>query len=132
MKIKLDSKDVLEITRAIKGGWLDMGKVEAFKHLLKAYNPPKAITDKELNYYLDSLNKGCGYTPTSLVDINQKMFNELPAEVLEEWRDQIADGSIYREVVKSAYLGMIAINGLGGTYADKEPDYSFIESDVNF
>ena len=44
MRIKLSSVDILEITKALKGGWLDMDKVTGLKTLLDGYNPPKQIT----------------------------------------------------------------------------------------
>lgn len=58
MKVKVDSKDVLEIAKALKCGWLDLNKIEMFKNLLDGYNPPKTIKKKELDYYLDCLYKG--------------------------------------------------------------------------
>ena len=47
----MNSKDVLEIAKALKCGWLDMGKIESFQSLLDGYNPPKEIKPDELNYY---------------------------------------------------------------------------------
>ena len=54
MRIKLSSVDILEITKALKGGWLDMDKVTSFKTLLDGYNPPKQITQRQMHYYLNS------------------------------------------------------------------------------
>lgn len=39
----------------------------------------------------------------------------------------IEDNSLYKRMVKDAFLGMVAIKALGGTFADIEPDFSFTE-----
>jgi hypothetical protein len=96
MKVKLSSKDVLEIAKALKCGWLDMGKITSFQSLLDGYNPPKEIRRDELNYYLDCLHKGWGYTPTSKEQVNETMLQGLDADLLEKWKKRIEDGSVYK------------------------------------
>ncbi|MDD3040199.1 hypothetical protein [Bacteroides sp.] len=125
MKVKVDSKDVLEIAKALKCGWLDMGKIESFKSLLDCYNPHKEIKRDELNYYLDCLYKGWGYKPTDEGSIKEMMLQGLDGELLEKWRKHIESNSVYKRMVKEAFLGMVAIKALGGTFADIEPDFSF-------
>lgn len=129
MKVKLENKDVLEIAKSLKSGWLDMDKVAVFQRLVKGYNPPKAITKQELNYYLDCLQKGWGYIPTNQKEIEQIMLEGLPDELITEWQDQINDGIIYRTLVKEAFWGMCALRGLGGTYTEIEGDFSFMEQE---
>lgn len=45
--------------------------------------------------------------------------------LLEKWKDRIEDGQVYKRMVKDAFLGMVAVRALGGTFTDKEPDFSF-------
>lgn len=129
MKVKLESKDVAEIAKSLKNGWLDMGKVAVFQRLIKGYNPPKAITKQEIDYYLDCLQKGWGYIPTTQKEIEQTMRESLPDDLKAEWIDQINDGSIYRNLVKEAFLGLCALKGLGGTFTRIEGDFSFMEKE---
>ena len=55
MRIKLSSSEILEIAKALKGGWLDMDKIRGFKSLLDGYNPPKEIGQFQMLYFLDCL-----------------------------------------------------------------------------
>lgn len=129
MKVKLNSKDVLEIAKAMKYGWLDMGKIESFQSLLDCYNPHKEIKRDELSYYLDCLYKGWGYKPTDEGAIKEMMLQGLDDELLEKWQKHIENNSVYRRMVKEAFLGMVAIKALGGTFTDKESDFSFTEEE---
>lgn len=56
------------------------------------------------------------------------MLQGLDGDLLEKWRRQIEDGSIYSRFVKDAFIGLVAIKALGGTFTDKEPDFGFMES----
>ena len=127
MKMKLNSLDVLQIAKALKCGWLDTDKIASFKSLVDGYNPPKEISRKELSYYLDCLYKGWGYEPTEWEQVKEKMLQGLDGDLLEKWKRQIDDGSIYRCMVKEAFIGLVAIKALGGTFTDKEPDFSFTD-----
>lgn len=127
MKIRLNSIDVLQIAKALKCGWLDTDKIDSFKSLVDGYNPPKEIKRDELNYYLECLYKGWGYVPTDKEAIKEKMLQELDKDLLQKWQKSIEDNSLYKRMVKDAFLGMVAIKALGGTFADIEPDFSFTE-----
>lgn len=130
MKIKLSSLDVLQISKALKGGWLDLDKIDTFKSLVEGYNPPKGITDEELSYYLECLHKGYGYIPTPRKEFESQLLPELNNEQLEKWKDGIEDGSIYKQFVKRAFIGLVAVRGLGGTFEDVKPVFSFIEEGI--
>lgn len=127
MKVRLDSKDVLEIAKSLKCGWLDMDKISIFQRLIQGYNPPKLITNKELEFYLDNLQKGWGYTPTDSKQMKATLMQELPDELKEKWGEQIKDGSLYRNLIKEAFWGLVAIKGLGGTFTNQVGDFSFME-----
>ncbi|WP_315352518.1 hypothetical protein [Phocaeicola abscessus] len=127
MKIRLNSIDVLQIAKALKCGWLDTDKIDSFKSLVNGYNPSKEIKRDELNYYLECLYKGWGYVPTDKEAIKEKMLQELDSGLLQKWQKSIEDNSLYKRMVKDAFLGMVAIKALGGTFADIEPDFSFTE-----
>lgn len=129
MKIKVNSKDVLEIAKALKCGWLDTSKIESFKTLLEGYNPHREIKRDELNYYLDCLYKGWGYIPTDRRQIEEMMLQGLDADLLEKWEKHIEDGSVYKRMVKEAFLGMVAIRALGGAFMEIEPDFSFTDEE---
>lgn len=133
MKIKVNSKDVLEIAKALKCGWLDTSKIESFKTLLEGYHPHKEIKRDELNYYLDCLYKGWGYTPTNMEIVNETMLEGLPDELLEKWEKHIESNSVYRRIVKEAFFGLVAVKALGGKFEDLnpdfEPDFSFMEGE---
>ena len=130
MKIKLNNADALEIAKSIKGGWLDMSKVSMFQQLIQGYNPARVVTNAQLEHYLNSLYKGWGYTPTSQEEI-EEMLMQIPDELRDRWADLIQDGTIYREMVKSVFMGLCALQGLGGTFSNKEPDFSFMRKNLN-
>lgn len=127
MVIKLNNIDVLQIAKALKSGWLDLSKIESFKSLIDGYNPPKKITRDEMDYYLDCLYKGWGYVPTDKEQIKTAMLQGLDGELLEKWQDRIEDDSLYRQMIKYAFVGLLAIKGLGGSFEDVEPNFSFTE-----
>ena len=129
MKIRLSSVDVLQIAKALKCGWLDTDKIESFKSLVEGYNPPKEIKKQELSYYLDCLYKGWGYVTTEQKEIQEMMMKDFDCDLLDKWQRQIDDGSIYKRMVKDAFLGIVAIRALGGTFTDKEPDFSFTDDE---
>ena len=107
MKIRLSSVDVLQIAKALKCGWLDTDKIASFRSLVDGYNPPREIKQKELDYYLDCLYKGWGYEPTEWEQVKEKMLQGLDGDLLEKWKRQIEDGSIYRRFVKDAFIGRL-------------------------
>lgn len=129
MKIRLNSIDVLQIATALKCGWLDTDKIDSFKILVDGYNPPKEIKQDELNYYLDCLYEGWGYVPTDQKAIKEKMMKEFNSGLLQKLQKSIEDNSLYKRMVKDAFLGMVAIKALGGTFTDKEPDFSFTDNE---
>lgn len=125
MKVKLSSIDILEISKALKCGWLDMCRVAGFKSLLDGYNPPKEITQRQVDYYCECLYKGLGYTPTDEDTMTRAMLAELPTDLKEEWGESIEDGSLYKKLVRDAFLGMVAMRALGGKYTPNNGDYGF-------
>lgn len=131
MKIKLNNTDVLEIAKALKSGWLDMDKISAFKSLIDGYNPPKKITDRQLNYMVSCLYKGIGYKPNSEA-ATKELCKELPTELQEKWKVGIENGQLYRMFIKEAFMGMIAVKAIGGQFTLKEPDFSFAEKAPDF
>lgn len=126
MRIKLSSVDTLQMAKAIRSGWLDTDKVEALRALADGYNPPRTIGSDEFHYYLDCLYDGWGYEPTDIEAARKAMLDTLEADVLERWRQRIDDCSVYKRMVKEAFIGLVAIRALGGTFIDKEADFSFI------
>lgn len=127
MIIKLNNTDVMQIVKALKSGWLDLSKVDGFKRLIDGYNPPKEITRDELDFYLDCLFKGWGYRPTGKKQIRDAMLQGLDRELLEQWGAAIENGRLYKQLVRYAFLGLLAIKGLGGSFEDVEPNFEFIE-----
>ena len=75
-----------------------------------------------LNYVLP---KQAPTTPEDVLRKEKEMMQGLDGDLLEKWKRQIEDGSIYRRMVKEAFIGLVAIKALGGTFTDKEPDFSF-------
>lgn len=127
MRIKIDSIDVLQIAKALKSGWLDTDRVESLKSLVEGYNPPKMIKRDEFNYYLDCLYKGWGYKPTDVGAVKEVALHGLDGELLEKWQKSIENNALYKMMVKSAFLGLLSIHALGGTFAGVEADFSFME-----
>lgn len=125
--MKLSSIDVLQIAKALKCGWLDTDKIASFRRLVEAYNPPREIKQHELDYYLDCLYKGWGYEPTARKQFIEAMLQGLDGDLLEQWRQSIEDGQVYRRLVKDAFMGLMAVKALGGTFTDKEPDFGFMD-----
>lgn len=126
MKLKIDSVDVLQLAKALKSGWLDTDKVESLKSLVEGYNPPKTVNNQELAYYLDCLYKGWGYKPTDKGTIKEMILQGLDGELLEKWQKSIEDNTVYRMMVKDAFLGLVAVKALGGTFEAVEADFSFM------
>lgn len=129
MMMKLNSVDVLQIAKALKCGWLDTDKIESLKSLVDGYNPPREIKQKKLDFYPDCLYKGWGYKPTEWEQVKEQMLQGLDGDLLEKWKRQIEDGSIYKRFVKDAFIGLMAIKALGGTFTDKEPDFGFADGE---
>lgn len=129
MKIKLDSKEVLEVTKTLKSGYIDISKLKPFSRLLRGYNPHTPVTEKEMKYYLDCLKKGWGYTPSNRADVINSINEIDDVNILSQWEDLMKDGTIYEMLVKDAFFGLVALRGLGGVYEDVEPDFSFIENE---
>lgn len=129
MEIKLSTKDVLELAKAIKSGRLEIDKVERLNSLKENYNPPKKIGDKELEYYLKCLYDGWGYVPIGVREVQEIMLAGLNGEQLEIWKDRIEDCSVYRRLVKDAFFGLMAVKALGGVFTEKEPDFKFMEQE---
>lgn len=117
---------MLQMAKAIKCGWLDTDKIASFQSLVEAYNPPREIKQKELDYYLDCLYKGWGYEPTDRKRFSEAMLQGLDSDLLEQWQRQIEDGQVYRRLIKDAFVGLMAVKALGGTFTGKEPDFGFI------
>lgn len=126
MEVKLNSIDILQIAKALKSGWLDLSKIESLKSLVDGYNPPREIKEKELKYYLDCLYKGWGYIPTDKKEIKEAMLQGLDSKQLEEWYSRVEDGSVYKQLIKYAFIGLLAIKGVGGIFENVDPDFSFI------
>lgn len=128
MKIRLSNTDMVEITKSLKEGWIDLNKIACFRQLLDGYNPRKQISDDELEYYLDCLNKGWGYKPHDKQVYDKSIDAGMKLGVLDKDRATVlSDKWFYRQMVKEAFLGLLAIKALGGTLHDVEPDLSFIE-----
>ncbi len=133
MKIKLSSDEALNLSKAIKGGVLDTDKVKCLKALVDGYNPPKRIEQSELDYYLQCLYDGWGLIPNEL---NGEMRAELLAEAgkepqLSEYSiKRIKNGTLYKEMVKYIFYGMVSLKGLGCRYVDKEPDFEWMSEGI--
>lgn len=132
MIIKLSSKEIVQIAKAIKCGWLDTDKVMSLKHLAHGYNPPKKIKKREINYYLKCLYKGWGYIPTDQSILHGKIRDEVDDSLLKEWSSKIDDGTIYKELVKDAFWGLVALKVLGGEIEDKESEFDFLKHEPDF
>lgn len=128
MIIQLDQTAMIEIAKALKSGYLDMGKVKGFKTLLDNYRPIRHIGEKELNFYLKCLFDGWGYEPTDKELIKKELSNAIEGGLLgKEWEDGVKNGQCYNLLVKYAFKGLIAVKALGGLFTEKEFDFSFIE-----
>lgn len=127
MEVKLSSLDMVQIAKALKEGWLDLDKIESFKSLVDGYNPPKDICKPELEYYLDCLYKGWGYVPADEEQMKEAMLQGLETKQLEKWKNRIENDSVYRNLVKSTFMGLLAVKALGGKFIDVEPDFSFMD-----
>ena len=81
-------------------------------------------------HYLDYLYKGWGYEPRKWEHVKEQVLQGLDGDLLERWRRQIEDGSLYRRFVKEAFVGLVAIKALGGTFTEKEPDLGFVNGET--
>lgn len=122
MEINLSVQDILELSRALKNGKLNIDKVSRLRDLKANYRPPKSIGGEELEYYLNLLMRGWGYAPTS-----SKVFAQmlLQGDVAEKHKKYIESGRCYRQLIKDAFIGLLAIRALGGKFYNVEPDFSF-------
>lgn len=128
MKIKLSSLDMVEITKSLKGGWIDLNKISCFKGLLDGYNPRKRVSDKELHYYLERLRKGWGYKPNDESLYNEMIDAGVTLGMLDKDKAKVFKNEwLYRQMVKEAFIGLLSIKALGGEFYDVEQDFSFID-----
>lgn len=128
MEIKLSSIEAAKIIEGLKNGSIDLSQFEGFKTLVEGYNPPKEITDEEVTYYLDCLHRGWGYVPTPRKEMGTALLQDLNDEQLKKWQSGIEDGSIYKQLVRDAFFGLVAFKALGGTFEHVEADFSFMEA----
>lgn len=128
MKIKLSSLDMVEITKSLKDGWMDLNKISCFKWLLDGYNPRKCISDEELRYYLENLEKGWGYKPYDYSHYKEMIDGSVKLGQLDEDKAKaLKNDWFYRQMIKEAFLGLLSIKSLGGEFYDVEPDFSFTD-----
>lgn len=59
--------------------------------------------------------------PTDRKQIEETLLQGLGDDFLEKWEKSIYDGSLYKRMVKDAFLGMVAIKALGGLLQKKIP-----------
>lgn len=127
MKVNLNSRDMVEIAKALKSGCLDLSKVERLRQLVEGYNPRRPITRRQMEYYLDCLYKAVGYVP------NSKDYFIRCVENIEGLDLSGKDlGETYKQMVRYIFLGMVCVRALGGVFENVEADFSFCESIPDF
>ncbi len=125
MKIKLSPNDVLQLSRAIKGGCLDTDKIVCLQQLVKWYNPPEKneVSDDDMMFYLDCLKMGLGFIPNSRESFSKYYKNELSSngkhrDTLIEWLSELLNGNLYNMLIKDIFMGMIALRAIGGEFVE--------------
>ena len=98
-----------------------------FKKSFQDCGNMEMITDEDLAVYIDCLYKGWGYIPTKREDFEVIPSGEMNDEQAAMWKELNQNGDMYKICVKEAFLGLVAIRALGGTFEKVEPDFSFIE-----
>lgn len=131
MEIKLNSNDLLELRKAFAHGYLDIDKVSFLRALKMDYRPLRLIGGGEMDYYLQALYDGWGYVPTSLTDFTEAALQSDEQETIDKVERN--SSKLYRRLVQNAFMGLLAIRALGGTFHGKrDPDFDWMDERPEF
>ncbi len=128
MVMKLSNKDVLQLSRAIKKGWLDTTNVECLKQLVGGYNPARDIRQREVNYYLECIYKGLGFKPNSpeAFRIMSIEIEKQDKKLYDEFHQVLLDDTIYKDLIRDIFFGLVALKAIGGTFEDMQPNFEWL------
>ncbi len=116
MKIRLENKDLLQFSKAIKGGCIDTDKVACLKKIVDNYRPPEYIEDDELKIYLKSLLIGWRLVPATMSDWESLVLNEWADDEVKEKIIAVGIDLFYRRLVKRVIIGMLSLSSLGYSF----------------
>lgn len=81
----------------------------------------EVIGDDEMSFYLEQLKDWLAYVPTPEEKVNPMLLKIYGDKAPEESKARVISGQTYRHLIRSVYMGVIAMQALGGKfYANTE------------
>ena len=80
----------------------------------------EVIDDDEMAFYLEQLKDWLGYVPTPEAKVNPMLLKIYGDNAPEESKARVISGQTYRRLIRSVYIGVIAMQGLGGKFYSQE------------
>ena len=80
----------------------------------------EVIADDEMAFYLEQLKDWLGYVPTPEANVNPMLLKIYGDNASEESKARVICGQTYRHLIRSVYIGVIAMQGLGGKFYSQE------------
>ena len=80
----------------------------------------EVIDDEEMAFYLEQLKDWLAYVPTPEEIVNPMLLKIYGNNAPEESMERVTSGQTYRHLIRSVYIGVIAMQGLGGKFYSQE------------
>lgn len=80
----------------------------------------EVIDDEEMAFYLEQLKEWLAYVPTQEKQINASLLAIYGDKAPESSKEKVRSGQTYRHLVRSVYIGVMAMQGLGGKFYSQE------------
>ncbi len=72
-----------------------------------------ACKESETNYYLECIHKGWGIHPQTSAEFLTWIKKMMPDDTLQEYREVVESGELYKELIKDIFWGLVALRGIG-------------------
>ena len=76
----------------------------------------ETIDDDEMKFYLEQLKDWLAYVPSPEKEVNKSLLQIYGDSAPEESIARVKNGQTYRHLIRSVYLGVVAMQSLGGKF----------------
>ena len=76
----------------------------------------ETIEDDEFEFLLEQLKNLLAYVPTPEANVNPMLLKIYGEDAPESSKANVVSGQTYRHLIRSVYMGMIAMQALGGKF----------------
>ena len=80
----------------------------------------EVIDDEEMAFYLEQLKEQLDYVPTPEAKVNPMLLKIYGEDAPENSKANVVSGQTYRHLIRSVYMGVIAMQALGGKFNSEE------------